>query len=331
MGRSGGGGGGGHSGGGFSGGRSSGGFSGGGGRSGGSHSSDGGSWYRGFRPSHTNIFIGGPSYYGGYSGGCSYIPDDRVFRRVLIILVVLIIGIGLYLSSCSHQPSSVVRIPLAADDVNVTAYYDDRDGSWVTNGSCMEAGMREFFEETGVQPYVVILPNGTITSSDILATMAKDEYEKFFTDEGHFLLIFCDDGDGSFNCGWTAGTAATRIMDDEAVDILSDELNYSYEFADTDEEVFSDAFAATADRIMAAYHGETRDNTVFYVVIITVAAVGSVLLIRYVIKKRREKIEREAKRREDILNTPLEELVDDELNDKADDYDPILNDPIRRE
>ena len=44
--------------------------------------------------------------------------------------------------------------------------------------------------------------------------------------------------------------SAPEGVDQEALNILADELDYAYNNADTDEEVFSDAFSKTAERII---------------------------------------------------------------------------------
>ena len=41
-----------------------------------------------------------------------------------------------------------------------------------------------------------------------LTAMAEELYGQLFEDEGHFLLVFCDDGFGSYNCGYAVGAQA---------------------------------------------------------------------------------------------------------------------------
>ena len=169
--------------------------------------------------------------------------------------------------------------------------------------------------------HIYILPNGESTSTTELTTLAERLYPELFTDEGHFLLVFCDDGNGTFNCGYTVGTAASAVMDSEAVSILADELDYAYNNADTDEEVFSDAFSETAGRIMAAAEDEQRGQTTMLVVggVVLVIAVGGA--IAYVVKRRKAKQDEEQQRMEDILNTPLEKFGDKDVEDLADKYE----------
>ena len=220
MGRSGGSSGGGFSGGGFSGGgRSSGGFSGGshsGGRSGGG--SFGGDGWGAPPPPPRRPYRTGPiiidnsrRYYGGGgggNGGGNNRGGSGCGTTLIVVLLVLFLfgGIGFFLMgtpSSSIAKSTVAREALPSNAVTETGYYTDADGDWIHDQSELTAGLRKFYQETGVQPYVYILPNGESTSVSDLKSRAEALYPQLFSDEGHFLLVFCDDGRGGYNCGYT--------------------------------------------------------------------------------------------------------------------------------
>ena len=224
-------------------------------------------------------------------------------------------------SQSQSVSSSTVREKLPADAVSKTDWYTDADGDWIHNASALTRGLEEFYEKTGVQPYVYILPNGQTTSGSELTQIAEELYPELFSDEGHLLLVFCDDGHGSFTCGYCVGTAASSVVDSEALTILADELNDAYNYADSDEEVFSDAFSETAGRIMAAAEEEERGHTTMLVVggVILVVAIGAG--VAYVVRKRKAQQEEKQKQMEDILNTPLEKFGDQRVEDLADKYE----------
>lgn len=332
MGRSVGGGGGGFSGGGFSGGgRSSGGFSGGfgGGRSGGGGHRGG--YHGGFGGFRTGpIFINNSRrYYGGGGGGQGGGNNNGrgagcgVTALIIVIAVFLLVGVmfftsGALFSGCSDSiaRSTVEREKLPASAVQQTAYYTDADGSWIRSPGTLERGLRSFYEDTGVQPYVYILPNGESTSISELTGRAETLYPELFTDEGHFLLVFCDDGYGSFHCGYTVGSQAKTVMDDEAIGILADYLDRYYsDMSISEEEIFSLAFEKTGERIMTV----TRSPVVPVAVCIAVVVIA--VLVFIALKKRREQREREQKRAEEILKTPLEKFGDQEVEDLAGKYE----------
>ena len=167
-----------------------------------------------------------------------------------------------------------------------------------------------------MQPYVYILPNGETTSVSELTERAEQLYPALFSDEGHFLLVFCDDGRGSFHCGYTVGSQAKTVMDDEAIGILADYLDRYYaDMSISEEEIFSNAFEDTGKRIMTV----TRSPVVPVAVCIAVVIVA--VLVFITLKKRREQREREQQRAEEILKTPLEKFGDQEVEDLAKKYE----------
>lgn len=352
MGRSFGGGrsGGGRSGGFSGGGRSFGGFSGGGGRGrsfGGGRSGGFGGFGRP-RPPRP-----------GYSGGGSFLPFMAGFGlgrstggggpvgtpgggrgnagcvggcgTILGIIVVLAFISALFatFSSCSSSAlstdvaaSTVAREPLPAGAAETTStHYLDEDGGWISDVNEFERGMRAFADETGVEPFVYILPNGSVTSTAELGQIAQQAYDQLFDDEAHFLLVFCDDDRGSFNCGYAVGSQAKTVMDSEAIGILSDYLDrYYQDLSLSEEEIFSRAFADTGERIMSK-----TTSPVVYVAICAAVVIVAVLIFTGV-KKYRESKEREAEKMEEVLNTPLETFGDAHLDDLEKKYSDSSDD-----
>ena len=309
--------------GGFSGGRRfSGGFSG-GGRSGRSYS--GGRPFSGHRGVRTGpIFINtsrryyGGAPYRGRSGGFG----TAVAAAVVILVAVAVLFVYVRAASGtggSIQASTYAREPLPASAVTETAYYTDEAG-WFSNPSQLEEGMRQFYRETGVQPYLYLLPNGSVTSVSALTDLAEELYPQLFTDEGHFLLVFCDDGYGSYHCGYTVGAQAKTVMDEEAIAVLADYLDRYYsDYSIREEEVFSNAFAATGERIM------TVTKSPLAVAAMCGAAVVVAVLVFILLRKRQEQRERERRRTEEILKTPLEKFGDQDAEDLADKYEEQEN------
>ena len=242
---------------------------------------------------------------------------------IVVLIFALFIGVMVMMNPNGETSSTIQREKLLASAVQETAYYTDMDGDWIHNASKLENGLRKFYRETGVQPYVYILPNGAETSITKLSQQAETLYNQLFQDAGHFLLLFCDDGVGGYNCGYTYGAQARTVMDDEAIQILAEYLDACY--ADTslsEEEIFSSAFEDTASRIMTVTKSPVeilassmKPLAVVMIVIIAVA------LILKIVKARREAQEREQRRTEEILNTPLEKFGDTEAEELAKKYE----------
>lgn len=238
------------------------------------------------------------------------------------IIVVLLFSLLGSVSSCDSSfsngiaASTVEREALPAGTAQTTPrHVTDEDGGWISDINVFESGMDTFADLTGVEPYVYILPNGSVTSTAELGSIARATYDELFDDEAHFLLVFCDDGAGSFNCGYAVGSQAKTIMDDEAIGILADYLDrYYQDMSLSEEEIFSKAFADTAERIMTK-----TVSPLAYIVPGVVVVVVAVLAYAGV-KRYRASKEREAKRVQEILDTPLETFGDADIDERAKKY-----------
>ena len=238
---------------------------------------------------------------------------------ILVLVVLLFCGIGFFFSDGSGgsiTASTVAREALPANAVTETGYYTDADGDWIHNESELVSGLKQFYRETGVQPYVYILPNGESTSVPDLKSRAEALYPQLFTDEAHFLLVFCDDGRGGYNCGYTVGSQAKTVMDNEAVSILADYLDRYYNDSSvSEEEIFSNAFAKTAKRIM------TTTKSPVVPIAVSFAAIVVIALIIFAVQKRREAKERQRQADEKMWSTPLESFGTDEAAERAKKYE----------
>ena len=224
--------------------------------------------------------------------------------------------------------STRVRDRLPAAQVNdVGPMYTDNLG-WIGNSEQMLAGLRIFFERTGVRPHVyitdVINGNRTPSFSEVDA-YASRLYDDLFSDEGHLLLIFIDQGD------WPArpllhvlpGDAARLVMDSEALGILLDFVNhYNSQFFLTlhvsEEQIFSNAFAEAAERIMH----RPPDNRAIWITLIVVAGLVAFALILFNFwKKKQEQKNLEAEQTERILSQDLDTFSEDDAARLAKQYE----------
>jgi hypothetical protein len=229
----------------------------------------------------------------------------------ILVVAVLAVSIG-NLASCnttttatSIAASTHNRTALDTTDAFESPAYTDLDGNWIERGAVLEVGLKDFYEMTGVMPYVYILPNGTSDSTEELQKEAEELYPKLFSDERHILLVFCDNNKGGFTCGYYVGSAARSVMDDEAIEILADYLNANYQNLNiSEEQVFSNTFASTAERIMEKTTS-IWPTVAVCAVIVVVAGVVFVLV-------RKQQAQRAAHnaRMEEILQQPLETFGD---------------------
>lgn len=332
---------GGHSGGGFGGSHNSGGFSGGGRGSSGGFS--GGNNFGGFGgrnnhygpprrtpppPGPAPVYFGGGrrrrSYRrGGSMTGCG----TTVIILIIIIAVAVVFSTLSYSSAGSGVPSNTTeRTPLSGQ-VNKTDWYEDGIG-WVSSPSVMIKGLESFYNETGVQPFVLFVKydesywndDGTVNPTRA-NTYLENVYAEKFTDEAHFIFAYfqCkndsrDEMDGEFR--YLSGYQADTIMDSEAIDIFWGFFKINYDDLSLSmEEMIADTFSQTGERIMSR---PTNGWDVAKVVIIVVCVIAVAVIIFLIIRNNNKRKKEEAEEKERILNTPLETFGDDtsDLEDK---------------
>lgn len=299
--------------GGFGGGRSSGGFSG-GGRSSRGGFSGGGFGHRGPRPGpsfgyfHRPMYGGwGPRYYGngcGCGGGLTAI--------IFLIFLIAFIGFpsGCTLIGCipgctpgyysdyteTKYTSSTKREPLEGV-VTKTDWYEDQLG-WISSESVLIEGLEDFYKQTGIQPYVLLVKySDDLWNDGNLDPTLADEYleqvyEEKFSDEGHFIFAYFQcandskqEMEGEFR--YLSGYSADTIMDNEAIKILWGyfENNY-YNTSLTIEEMISKTFSQTAESIMQ--NSEKNQSKVPMVISIVLISILVIVVIFALVKNKKK-------------------------------------------
>lgn len=317
MGRAGAGSGGGHSGGGHSSGRSSGGHHVSGGSSG-RRAGSGGSSHN-----YGSGSFGGPSYGGGFYGGGFYPRPPRrstifigsgggfnAIVSLIIFIVVLITAFGGFPSSNSSSTKSVPKSTQNRERLESGVGYDNNciidNIGWFDNVTKTEKSIKQFYDKTGVQPYIVL----NAYDSTLLTDTAKEEYAKKWYDEhikneSTFLYMYFAEADTDNDVGYMAyvnGKQVSSVMDSEAIEIFWAYVDkYWYSDMSTDD-MFTTIFTKTADRIM------TKSTTAADVGNNAVKVIGAIVVfagIIIVMMVRRKHKSEEAKETEKILNTPL--------------------------
>ena len=252
MGRSGGGGGS-HSSGGFSGGHSSGGFSGGGRSSVGGFSSRpsyGGGGFHGYNPPprgprpmhHHHIWFGGPFYREPYYGVRTGFSSAVMWLIIIIIFFVIILTANSAGNNETNIPNNTKQRTALSGVVNKTDWYEDKIG-WISNKNTLISGLEDFYNKTGVQPYVMLIPysaeywNGTSLNVNSATNYLEDVYKNKFSDEGHFIFAYFEcqndtksemDGEFRYLAGYSADTITIPHSDLQTVKYQYDEKNKVY-------------------------------------------------------------------------------------------------------
>ncbi len=284
--------------------------------SGGSHGGGGG---------HFNY---GSSRGGGHSrgGGRSSSNYNPVYRTsyyrpmtplggtLSIVLAIIVIVAGLIAARPNIQQSTIERSKLDSSlCTKVDTWYQD-DINWIHDEKTLLKGLKTFYDQTGVQPYLWITDNingkAKPNTSDF-ETALKSKYSELFKDEGHVIVCFMESSPSVYATYYWAGSAAKGVIDDEAGEILLDVIDSKYTSDLSDEEMLSKSFSDAATRMMKV--GRTTKQYIILAVAV-VAGLGIIVGFIFLLKAKRKSDAEEAEERERILNTDIDEMSDSVLN-----------------
>lgn len=213
--------------------------------------------------------------------------------------------------------STMNRDPLPAAACTESAVWYEDHINWITNSSKMKQGLRAFYQETGVQPYVIITDQingkgGSLTDSEA-EDYLQERYDELFQDEGHLLFLFLEYESGVYKEYLYLGNQASSVIDHEAQEIIYDFSDYYYTSDLDDNEFFATVFKKSAERIMRK---TATSNDVAMRVIFVFGTVAVFLVVGTIILKKKKLDLKEAEEKRKILETPIEILEDEALKDK---------------
>ncbi len=289
------------------------------------HHHGGGHWHG---PNLGGFFMGyGLGRMSGRGGGGNPAPGPGGNRGCgclvpIIVILVVVILLSVFAdfgdTSGGVTASTIRREALPAGSVVETGWYTDELG-WIRNGTELTAGMRNFYQKTGVQPYLYLTDTigGSHNPTDAqVEQFAYATYDALFTDEAHLLVIFFEyDSDSNYRRWCLAGDLAKTVIDNEARDILFNYIDRYYYGNLTDEQMFSQAFNDAGERIMTV----TASPWITPLIVIGVLAIIIVAFVFWRSHKKQKNIEAEQTQR--ILETPLETFGDDEAAERAKKYE----------
>lgn len=125
---------------------------------------------------------------------------------------------------------------------------------WVEDVTATGESLKDFYNATGVQPYVYFKAyDASLTSDSEKEEYAFDWYEDNIDNEGTFLFLYFAEEDTDNDVGYMVyvnGYDIDSVMDEEAVDIFWDYVDeYWYSDLSTDD-MLTEIFNSTADAIM---------------------------------------------------------------------------------
>lgn len=309
------------------------GTSGGGHRSSGGHSSSrvGGGHHvgRSSRPTGSSSFNRGPSMhhyhhtpppprrgYYGYRRNVYTSSSSGLGTLIacLIVFAVVIFSFFMIASDDSDVTSTINR-----EKIENPIPYDNNcikdELGYVENTSKLSKNLKNFYNKTGVQPYIYLKSyDETLTSDSQKDNYAQNWYEQNIDNEDTFLFVYYEDQDPN-EIGYMAyvnGKQVTSVMDSEAVNIF---WNYIDRYWTDDSlstvEVFTKTFNSTANTIMEK---STTSNDIIKIICIIVGIIIVIGGIIYILRMKFKRDKEKAKETVEILKTPLDKS--DELRDK---------------
>ena len=309
------------------------GTSGGGHRSSGGHSSSrvGGGHHvgRSSRPTGSSSFNRGPSMhhyhhtpppprrgYYGYRGNVYTSSSSGLGTLIacLIVFAVVIFSFFMIASDDSDVTSTINR-----EKIENPIPYDNNcikdELGYVENTSKLSKNLKNFYNKTGIQPYIYLKSyDETLTSDSQKDNYAQNWYEQNIDNEDTFLFVYYEDQDPN-EIGYMAyvnGKQVTSVMDSEAVNIFWNYIDrYWTDNSLSTVEVFTKTFNSTANTIMEK---STTSNDIIKIICIIVGIVIVIGGIIYILRMKFKRDKEKAKETVEILKTPLDKS--DELRDK---------------
>lgn len=215
-------------------------------------------------------------------------------------------------SSSSSTASTIERRALTDVPSFDKKCVEDELG-WLDSESGTASELKYFYEKTGIQPYVILkeYDESLVTDKDC-EDWAEEYYDDNLDEENVLLFVYFDTGDDEIGAmTLDFGKRTMSVMDSEAEEIFWNHMddNWFNESYSMDEVIYK-TFNETADVIMASTTAKYKTiSVVIGCVAVIVLFFGAFMWW----KKREERKKEEAAETERILNTPMENLVTQEL------------------
>lgn len=263
-------------------------------------------------------------YYGrrhyGY-GGYGYSRFSVTLLVVLMVLGLMITLSGAFQSTSQQYSYEDMKSTIMRERIDTkNAYMNDciiDELGWFNNTSRTASRLKEFWKETGVQPYIILRAyDSTLTTDAQKEQWAVEYYDENFDAENIFLFVYFAEKDTDNDVGYMAyanGYQTSSVMDSEAIEIFWSYIDrYWYTDAETDD-VFINAFNNTADVIM--HVSTTGMDIIKWAIILGIVIVVGLVIVS-VIKQKNKRAKEKAEEEQKILNTPIDTMVSDNLEDK---------------
>lgn len=222
---------------------------------------------------------------------------------IILVIMTAAVLIGAY-QSIPHSTKN-------REKLDGSTYYNNfivDEIGWFDNIGSTEHQLKEFYDKTGVQPYIVLHEyDPDLTTDASKEQWANDYYSENIHDEDTFLYVYFAEQDVDNDVGYMCyvnGKRVSSVMDAEAIDIFWQYIDkYWYTDMSTDS-MFTAVYTKTAKTIM--HKSLTIVDVAMGIVVIVLVLI---LFGWWKAKVKRDK--EKAEETERILSTPITEVKDD--------------------
>ena len=241
------------------------------------------------------------------------------FPAALVFSIIAVIGLLIFAAGRLMPSDTEPRERISSELCTKTSYWYDDSLGWIYDEDELLSGMEYFYDETGIQPYLMI--RGEIFGSgfDISETEARlfleESYEQLFDDEGHMILCFVEYSPSEYLTFIYTGATAASVMDEEARELMLDNVDRLYYDTElSDEEFFSQVFSDTAEELMDS---GSESRAPGYIALFAAAFIAIAMALLYLRLKKNAEYEVRKARVKEILSTPIgADPAEDELKRK---------------
>lgn len=259
---------------------------------------------------------GGGSARSTLGSGCGGVGCSGCAVGAVVVIIILVILVAL-MSSLSASPqyevsSEVPESSYNREKLEDTAWSNDcvvDEIGWISEDgsvSGLEKQLREFYDKTGVQPYVCLVAYDPAMTTDAQKERFASEYYENYISNDYTFAFFYFEEEYSDDVGYMyyeGGARALGVMDSEAVDIFWSICDQEWYSDATTEDAIANTFNRTADRIMTK---TTTKNDIAKIVLIIVLVIVIAAVIIIIMNKRRKQEQERNEETRRILETPLE-------------------------
>lgn len=250
------------------------------------------------------------------NNGCGTGCGSGCLTTILVLFVICFI-LGILSGGCaggSYSSGSTAASTIVRTKLTDSHSYDSNDVAddlgWFDSVSNTESRLKDFYDKTGVQPYVYLKAyDSSLTGDAEKESWAKNFYDTTLDDEDGFLFVYFAEEDQDEDVGYmayVAGSRAQSVMDSEAVDIFWSYIDRYWSTDMSTDDVIYESFTDTATAIM---HVSTTKADLSKYRLLAIIVVGGGAVIFLILREKNRRAHEKAKETESILNTPLEEAA----------------------